>query len=106
MLAKRTCLPSDSEWIKPSALKEYIARCRAHCGCRAAHNTGQGFWLFGVNKRPGLPSLFDNVRWSGPHARADVQANLPSSFRLTLLETLQDLDEEPDWRRWNANKLR
>jgi len=65
-----------------------------------------GFWLFGVNKRPGLPSLFDNVRWSGPHARADVQANLPSSFRLTLLETLQDLDEEPDWRRWNANKLR
>ena len=65
-----------------------------------------GFWLVSVNKRPGLPSLFDNVRWSGPHARADVQANLPSSFRLTLLETLQDLDEEPDWRRWNANKLR
>jgi len=65
-----------------------------------------GFWLFGVNKRPGLPPLFDNVRWSGPHALADVRANLPSSARLTLLQTLQDVDDRNDWKRWSRNKLR
>lgn len=60
-----------------------------------------GFWLFGVNKRPGLPPLFENVRWSGPHALADVRANLPATSRLALLDRLQDIDEEADWRRWN-----
>jgi glycosyltransferase A (GT-A) superfamily protein (DUF2064 family) len=63
-----------------------------------------GFWLFGVNKHPGLPSLFDNVRWSGPHALADVRANLPSSARLSLLQTLQDIDDKNDWKRWSRNK--
>ncbi|MEH6745156.1 TIGR04282 family arsenosugar biosynthesis glycosyltransferase [Hyphomonas sp.] len=65
-----------------------------------------GFWLFGVNKRPDLPPLFDNVRWSGPHALADVRANLPSSARLALLQTLQDVDDRNDWKRWSRNKLR
>lgn len=65
-----------------------------------------GFWLFGVNKRPGLPAIFEDIRWSGPHAMADLRTNLPGKFRVSLLETLQDVDEISDWKSWNRDKNR
>ncbi|HBF90659.1 MAG: hypothetical protein CME99_04765 [Hyphomonas sp.] len=67
--------------------------------------TDGGFWLFGLNKRPGLPPMFENVRWSGPHAMADLRKNLPSGFRVALLPTLQDVDTKEDWKIWSADNL-
>ena len=36
-----------------------------------------GFWLVGARRRPRLPPLFGQVRWSSPHALADTLADLP-----------------------------
>ena len=61
-----------------------------------------GFWLFGLNKGPRTRSPFDDVRWSGPHAMADVWGNLPAAARVAVLPTLIDIDEADDWRAWRA----
>lgn len=62
-----------------------------------------GFWLFGMHKRARTASPFGNgVRWSGPHAMADVRANLGPSARVAELPTLIDIDEADDWRAWRG----
>lgn len=61
-----------------------------------------GFWLFGINKRTGTGSPFGNVRWSGPHAMADVRDNLPKHAAVALLPMLIDIDEAEDWATWRA----
>lgn len=61
-----------------------------------------GFWLFGMHKRPGARAPFEGVRWSGPHAMADVAARLAEGAKVALLETLADIDEAADWHRWRA----
>lgn len=61
-----------------------------------------GFWLFGMNKICRTVSPFAPVRWSGPHAMADVRANLPSDAKVAILPTLIDLDVAADWDDWNA----
>ena len=55
--------------------------------------TDGGFWLFGLNKTARTKSPFGRVRWSGPHAMADVKANLSAEARVAELPTLIDLDE-------------
>ncbi len=55
-----------------------------------------GYWLVGARDPALLFRLFRNVRWSGPHARADTLANLPSGRRVALLETLEDVDDGAD----------
>ena len=62
--------------------------------------TDGGFWLFGLHKRGRTVSPFGHVRWSGPHAMADVRANLGRSARVAELPTLIDIDEAEDWRAW------
>lgn len=65
--------------------------------------TDGGFWLFGMNKGPRTISPFGNgVRWSGPHAMADVRANLGAGARIAELPTLIDIDEAADWRAWRG----
>ena len=59
-----------------------------------------GFWLFGLNKRPGTQAPFAGVRWSGPHAMEDVWSCLPPDARIGLLDTLIDIDEAQDWEDW------
>ncbi len=61
-----------------------------------------GFWLFGLNKTSRTRSPFHNVRWSGPQAMADVQANLPESATVGLLPELIDIDEAQDWQTWRS----
>ncbi len=58
-----------------------------------------GFWLVGLRRRPARPryrpGLFNNVRWSGPHALADTL----DGFRdrpVALLQTLSDVDGAAD----------
>jgi len=63
-----------------------------------------GFWLFGMHKRARTASPFGNgVRWSGPHAMADVRANLGEGARVAELPTLIDIDDAEDWRAWRGS---
>lgn len=41
------------------------------------------------------------MRWSSEHALADSRASLGDS-RIALVETLFDVDNAADWRRWRA----
>lgn len=65
-----------------------------------------GYWLVGA--RPGLPirNVFDDVRWSSPHALADTLANLASRRRVEFLEQLEDVDEAADLERWRRAQMR
>jgi rSAM/selenodomain-associated transferase 1 len=58
-----------------------------------------GFWLIGARRSPRLPRLFGDVRWSGPHALADVLANLPPNVSVGLAATLEDVDDGESYRR-------
>ncbi len=68
--------------------------------------TDGGFWLFGLHKRARTVSPFGNgVRWSGPHALADVRANLGQGVNVAELATLIDIDEAADWAVWTKRSL-
>jgi rSAM/selenodomain-associated transferase 1 len=58
-----------------------------------------GFWLVGARRCPCLPPLFGRVRWSGPHALADVLGNLPLRVRVGFAARLDDVDDGAAYRR-------
>jgi rSAM/selenodomain-associated transferase 1 len=58
-----------------------------------------GFWLVGQRRRPRLPPLFGKVRWSGPHALADVLGNLPPLVSVGFAACLEDVDDAAALRR-------
>ncbi|MEM6411799.1 MAG: DUF2064 domain-containing protein [Pseudomonadota bacterium] len=64
-----------------------------------------GFWLFGLNKSLRTPPPFDDVRWSGPHAMADVRRNLGLAARIAELPILIDIDDADDWLAWQRGWL-
>ncbi len=62
-----------------------------------------GYWLIGLGRRRPVPrGVFDNVRWSGPHALADTLASLGPNSRVAVLEELADIDDGADLARWRA----
>lgn len=63
-----------------------------------------GYWL--VGRRPGLPTrgLFENIRWSSPHALADTSANVPPRRRIALLDMLEDVDDGESYARWRLRR--
>jgi uncharacterized protein len=58
-----------------------------------------GFWLVGARRSPRLPSLFDKVRWSSPHALADTLAELPRRVTVGFVDRLEDVDDGEAYRR-------
>lgn len=56
-----------------------------------------GFWLFGLSHALRDPSIFADVRWSGPHAMEDVWSHLPGHASVSLLPQLLDIDTAKDW---------
>jgi glycosyltransferase A (GT-A) superfamily protein (DUF2064 family) len=56
-----------------------------------------GYWLLAMNA-PAPPGLFDGVRWSHAHTRADLEARLRALglTRIKHLRTLRDVDEAGD----------
>jgi rSAM/selenodomain-associated transferase 1 len=58
-----------------------------------------GFWLVGARRSPSMPPLFGPVRWSSPHALADVLGNLPRRFTAGLAAHLDDIDDGASYRR-------
>ncbi len=60
-----------------------------------------GYWLVGLRRGPCLPDIFADVRWSTEHALADTVANL-KRHRVTLTDTLDDIDDAASYRRWRG----
>ena len=60
-----------------------------------------GYWLVGLRAGHSPAKAFAGVRWSSEHALADSRASLGGS-RIALVETLFDVDDAADWRRWRA----
>ena len=58
-----------------------------------------GFWLVGARRCPRLTPLFGPVRWSGPHALADVVGNLPRQVSVGFAARLEDVDDVVSYRR-------
>jgi uncharacterized protein len=63
--------------------------------------TDGGYWLIGA-RRPVPDTLFQDVRWSTPHALAGTLANA-SGLAVAHAPVLDDLDTVADWRRWLAS---
>jgi rSAM/selenodomain-associated transferase 1 len=59
-----------------------------------------GYWLVGARRRPLPRGLFEAVRWSTAHALADTLANVPRRLRVGFAATLDDVDNEPAYRRF------
>lgn len=57
-----------------------------------------GYWLVGFKRSRSVPRAFDSVRWSSEHALADTMRNLKGR-RISLLDTLDDVDTGSDLRR-------
>ncbi|HVC52155.1 MAG TPA: TIGR04282 family arsenosugar biosynthesis glycosyltransferase [Stellaceae bacterium] len=55
-----------------------------------------GFWLVGARHHP--PD-FGTVRWSSPHALADVLGHLPRRLSVGFAATLDDVDDAASYRR-------
>jgi rSAM/selenodomain-associated transferase 1 len=59
-----------------------------------------GFWLVGARHPRPLPSLFQGVRWSGPHALADTLAGIPRRITVGFAARLADVDDGENYRRF------
>jgi uncharacterized protein len=59
-----------------------------------------GYWLVGLARRRPAADLFEGVRWSTKHALADTVKTLPGGFQVTHLETLADIDEARDLKKF------
>lgn len=59
-----------------------------------------GFWLVGARTSRILVKALPGVRWSTPHAAADIIERLPGP--VARLRTLADIDAAADWRRYRS----
>ena len=64
-----------------------------------------GYWMVGLKRFRACPRGFlQNVRWSSEHTLTDSISSLPKSFKIGLLDELEDVDDGVSHRRW-AQKL-
>lgn len=94
---------ADAPDIRRSHIADAFRALKTHDAVFGPASDG-GFWLFGLNKRSRTASPFAPVRWSGPHAMADVRANLGSDVQVAELPTLIDIDEAEDWWAWRTKQ--
>ena len=94
---------ADAPDLTPALIRRAIIELRTHDAVFGPASDG-GFWLFGLNKAARTKTPFTNVRWSGPHALADVRDNLKHGARVAYLPELTDIDEADDWAAWNRAK--
>lgn len=86
----------------PAITRRHVARAFAALGEGEAvigPAPDGGYWLIGLkNTAPPPPGLFAGVRWSTYHALADTLASA-AGLRVTLIETLADVDTMADLQR-------
>ena len=69
--------------------------------------TDGGYWLAGCRRRPRLPDMFRDVRWSTEHALSDTLANVAGEgLSARLLDTLEDVDDGASYERWRQRPCR
>ena len=86
---------SDIPGVLPRHIADAFRKLGQHDAVLGPATDG-GFWLIGL-KRGSLPAptLFHNVRWSGPHAMEDTLASMPG-LRIGFAATLNDVDRAED----------
>ena len=95
---------ADAPDISRALIEDAFCALKTHSAVFGPASDG-GFWLFGLHKHPRTVSPFqNNVRWSGPHAMADVRSNLGGDAKVAELPILIDIDDADDWRAWRAEK--
>ncbi|MFC7291032.1 TIGR04282 family arsenosugar biosynthesis glycosyltransferase [Hirschia litorea] len=95
---------TDAPDIKAIHIHTAIKHLNGHDAVFGPADDG-GFWLFGVSqalRRHPLP--FNPVRWSSPHALADMQASLPPNTKTKLMHTMIDLDDAKALKAWLSDK--
>ncbi|MEL6364150.1 MAG: DUF2064 domain-containing protein [Pseudomonadota bacterium] len=58
-----------------------------------------GYWLIGLRRMRSDRDFLKGVRWSTEHALADTRASAPETWRVVLLETLEDVDDAESFAR-------
>lgn len=83
----------------PGIRRAHLARAFAALGAHDAvigPAPDGGYWLIGLRRTAAVPArLFDGVRWSSEHARADTIQSLGTA-RVALIDMLSDVDEAGD----------
>lgn len=71
-----------------------------------------GFWLVGI-RRGELAGkiadkIFEDVRWSGPHALSDCMKNISglAGVRVATVDQLSDIDDISDFKAWRARQAK
>ena len=54
-----------------------------------------GYWLIGLRRRPSVPSVFEDVRWSTANALRDTRDNM-QGLSVAEVEMLDDIDDGGD----------
>ena len=91
---------SDIPGVAPRHLAAAFASLRRHDAVFGPAEDG-GYWLVGLRVGHRPAGIFEGVRWSSEHALSDSRASLGDS-RIADVETLFDVDDMADWRRWRA----
>lgn len=92
---------ADVPGIRPHHIARAFDALGAHDAVFGTADDG-GYWLVGLRRRPRIPRIFKDVRWSSPHALADTVANLQGA-KIAYLESLIDVDDGEDFVRWRAS---
>lgn len=86
---------ADIPGVDRPAIAQAFAALGDHQACFGPAPDG-GYWLVGLKRdRPPPTTLFQNVRWSSPHALADSQASM-TGLSIAEVTTLRDVDTEAD----------
>ncbi|RIJ25912.1 glycosyltransferase [Henriciella barbarensis] len=94
---------TDAPGLHRSMIRQAVCNLGRNAAVFGPASDG-GFWLFGVSRELRAPSLFEDVRWSSPHAMEDVWSNLPQETRITLLRQLTDIDTWRDWQLYKQSQ--
>jgi hypothetical protein len=90
---------TDIPDIAPAHINQAFTALGSHDAVFGPCDDG-GYWLVGLKRRPTVPEIFANVRWSSAHAFQDTLENCPPDYRIALLEKLEDVDDGESFKRW------
>jgi uncharacterized protein len=66
-----------------------------------------GYWLIGFKRRPKIPHVLDNIRWSNPDTLNDTLRNIEKEIptaRVKMLEQLDDIDDIQSYQKWQKKQ--
>lgn len=66
--------------------------------------TDGGYWLIAMSARCARRVKLDHVRWSSVHTLSDTLACMPTTWRISFLRELEDVDDGASLKRLNPTK--